>query len=138
LQPFAGLAYVAVDRHGVTEHGSGGAALSGPVRGQGVLYTTLGTRLATTIEVAGRQLTPSLTMGWQHALGDTVPSASLAFAGSTAFGVAGIPVARDVALVGAGLSYDVSALSKIQVNYSGQVGPRSAQSSFTAQYSLRF
>ncbi|SFG86832.1 autotransporter-associated beta strand repeat-containing protein [Methylobacterium gossipiicola] len=139
LQPFAGLAYVDVAAHRVREGGLGGAGLTGTVQGQGVGYTTLGVRAATTFSVAGHTLMPSLTLGWQHALGDVVPNASLFLpGGTTPLGIAGVPVARDMALVGAGLAYEISELSRIQVNYSGQVGPRASQNTFSAQYSLRF
>ncbi|WP_456016700.1 autotransporter-associated beta strand repeat-containing protein [Methylorubrum populi] len=139
LQPFAGLAYVDVNAHRVREGGLGGAGLTGEVRGQGVGYTTLGLRAATTFALGDHVVTPSLTLGWQHALGDVVPEASLFLpGGTTPFGIAGIPVERDMALVGAGLAYEVSEAARIQVNYTGQVGARASQNTFSAQYSLRF
>jgi uncharacterized protein with beta-barrel porin domain len=85
------------------------------------------------------ELVPSVTLGWQHALGDVVPRASLAFAGATqGFGVAGAPVERDMALVGAGVSYGLPVGSRIRVEYTGQIGARATQSAFTAEYALPF
>ncbi len=138
LQPFAGLSYVSLDGHRVTERGSADAALSGTVRAQGVAYTSVGVRAATQITLGDVVLTPSVTLGWQHAFGDLAPRASLRFAGGSAFGVSGVPVAQETALVGAGLSYNLSDVSAIRVNYSGQLAPRATQSAFTAEYSHRF
>ncbi|MGX5776916.1 autotransporter-associated beta strand repeat-containing protein [Methylorubrum zatmanii] len=139
VQPFAGLAYVDVNAHAVREGGIGGAALTGTVRGQGVGYTSLGLRAATLLTLGEHTLTPSLTLGWQHALGEVVPTASLLFSGAvTPFSIAGLPVERDMALVGAGLAYEVSDVARIQLNYTGQIGARASQNTFAAQYSLRF
>ncbi len=52
----------------------------------------------------GAALTPHLSLGWQHAFGDVSSSANLAFVGGgSAFSVSGVPIARDAALVGAGV-----------------------------------
>ncbi len=73
LQPFAGLSYVSLDGHRVREQGSPASALSGTVRGQDVVYTSLGTRAATQVSLGDVVLTPSVTLGWQHAFGDLAP-----------------------------------------------------------------
>ncbi len=66
-------------------------------------------RAATSFAVNGRSLTPSLTLAWQHAFGDTTPTASMLFAGGTLpFQVSGVPIAEDALLVQAGLSYALS------------------------------
>ncbi len=138
VQPFAGLSYVSLDGHRVTEQGSADAALSGTVRAQGVTYTSVGARVAMPVQLGEVVLTPSVTLGWQHAFGDLAPRASLRFAGGNVFGVSGVPVAQETALVGAGLSYDLSDVSAIRLNYTGQLAPKSTQNAFTAEYSHRF
>ncbi len=138
LQPFAGLSSVSLDGHRVSERGSADAALSGTVRAQGVTTTSVGARAATQITLGEVVLTPSVTLGWQHAFGDLAPRASLRFAGGSAFGVSGVPVAQETALVGAGLSYDLSDVSAIRVNYTGQLAPKATQNAFTAEYAHRF
>jgi autotransporter-associated beta strand protein len=138
LQPFAGVSYVTLDGHRVNERGSGASALSGTVRSQDVTSTTLGARAATQVRLGDVVLTPSVTLGWQHAFGDLAPGAKLALAGGSPFTVSGVPVVQDMAVVGAGLSYDLSDLSAIRVNYTGQLAPKATQNSFTAEYAHRF
>ncbi|WP_332122530.1 autotransporter domain-containing protein [Azorhizobium caulinodans] len=139
LEPFAGLAYVAVSGGSAIETGVGGANLTMQVGGQQTLYSTLGARAATSLTLGGRTLTPSLTLGWQHAFGDTASTADMAFVGSTApFQVQGLPIARDTLLTGAGLAYALSDLATIQVNYSGQIAAQASQNAVSAQFSLRF
>jgi uncharacterized protein with beta-barrel porin domain len=47
---------------------------------------------------------PRGTLQWQHAFGDVTPVTGLAFQGTgRSFTTAGIPIARDAALVEAGL-----------------------------------
>lgn len=138
LQPFAGLSYVSLDGHRVTERGSADAALSGTVRAQSVTYTSVGARAATQITLGDVVLTPSMTLGWQHAFGSLAPRASLQFAGGSTFWVSGVPVAQETAVVGAGLSYDLSDVSAIRVNYTGQLAPKATQNAFTAEYAQKF
>ncbi|SHO65927.1 autotransporter-associated beta strand repeat-containing protein, partial [Pseudoxanthobacter soli DSM 19599] len=139
LEPFAGLAYVNVSGGSTTETGTGGAGLGVDVQGMSTLYTSLGARAATTFMLGGRALTPSVTLGWQHAFGDTTPTADMRFlAGSTPFQTQGVPIAEDTLLVGAGLSYALSDLASIQVNYSGQIARQASENVFSAHFSLRF
>ncbi len=42
-------------------------------------------------------------LGWQHVFGGTVPRIDLAFAGGDPFGIAGVPIAEDAAIVNLGL-----------------------------------
>ncbi|WP_164738526.1 autotransporter domain-containing protein [Aquabacter cavernae] len=141
FEPFLGLAYLNVSGGSLSEGGfaANGAALSVNLEAQNTVYTTLGIRAATTFTVNGRALTPSVTLGWQHAFGDTTPSATMLFlGGSTPFNVQGVPIAEDTAVVGAGLSYALSDLATLQVNYTGQIASEASQNAFTAQFSLKF
>ncbi|MEW6254698.1 MAG: autotransporter outer membrane beta-barrel domain-containing protein, partial [Pseudomonadota bacterium] len=107
--------------------------------GMSTLYSTLGVRAATSIAVNGRSLTPSLTLGWQHAFGDTTPTARMTFAGgSLPFQVSGVPIAEDALLVEAGLSYAVSDAASLAVSYSGQLAATASQNALTAQFALKF
>lgn len=138
LEPFAGLAYVSISGAGLSESG-GAASLSGSLSGMDTLYSTLGLRAATSLPVMGRTLTPSLSVAWQHAFGDTAPVASLLFSGGTTpFSVTGVPVAEDMLALNAGLSLGLSETANLAVNYSGQLAATASQNAFTAQFSLRF
>lgn len=139
FEPFLGFAYVNLSGASTQEANTTVAALSVDVQGQSTFYTTLGLRAATSLSVMGRAFTPSLTVGWQHAFGDTTSIANMAFVGTTTpFQVEGVPIAEDTAIVGAGLAYALSNLATIQVNYAGQFASQASQNAVTAQFSLKF
>jgi outer membrane autotransporter protein len=73
----------------------------------------------------GMILTPRVSLAWQHSFGDVTPSAALAFASpGSAFVVAGVPLARDSALVEAGVDLKFSAHARVGVSYTGQLAGR--------------
>jgi outer membrane autotransporter protein len=62
---------------------------------------------------------------WQHAFNDLTPDAALAFLSTgAAFTIAGVPIARDSALVEAGLDLAISRNATIGAAYVGQLGDR--------------
>lgn len=139
FEPFVGLAYLNVSGGSLTESGLSGSALSVGTDAQNTLYSTLGLRAATSFTLGGRTLTPSLTLGWQHAFGDTTSSATMQFlGGGTPFQVSGVPIAQDAALLGAGIAYDLSSMAKLQFVYSGQIASQASQNAFSTQFSLKF
>lgn len=138
FEPFAGLAYVNVGGASFSESGSI-AALAVETAAMETLYSTLGVRAATAFGFMGRTLTPSLTVGWQHAFGDTVPVSSVTFAGAPMpASISGAPIATDALLLEAGLSGALSATATLAVNYTGQLASGASQNALTAQFSLRF
>lgn len=138
IEPFAGLAYLNIEGASFRETG-GAAARDASLSSMNTAYTTLGVRAATSLDVFGHQLTPSVTLGWQHAFGDTTPSALMSFVGGTLpLQVSGVPVAEDTFLVEAGLGYALSNVARLSINYSGQVATTAAQNAFTAQFSMKF
>ncbi|WP_208948532.1 autotransporter outer membrane beta-barrel domain-containing protein [Segnochrobactrum spirostomi] len=139
LEPFANLAYVNLSSQNFTETGTP-AALTGSAETENTLYSTLGVRAATVFQMAnGAALTPHASLGWQHAFGDVNSSASLAFAsGGSAFSVAGVPIARDAALVGAGVDYAFSKSVSASVTYSGQFGSGTEDNAFKGTINIKF
>ncbi|MGU3493872.1 autotransporter-associated beta strand repeat-containing protein [Xanthobacteraceae bacterium A53D] len=139
FEPFAGLAYVNVSGGSFTEGGSIGSALKVDGASQNTLYSTLGLRAATSVAIGEHTLSPSLTVGWQHAFGDTMPTTNMLFAGgATPFQIQGVPIAENVALLGAGLAYQFSDAASLEVNYTGQIASQASQNAFSAQFSLKF
>ncbi|WP_349236887.1 autotransporter domain-containing protein [Bosea sp. Tri-54] len=59
----------------------------------------MGLRASTTFALQGMDLTLRGGLAWRHAFGDVTPTAALAFAGSSSFTVAGLPIARDAGAV---------------------------------------
>jgi outer membrane autotransporter protein len=122
VEPIAGLAYVHLHDNSFLESG-GVAALSGSAGSQDTGYSTLGVRVATAVPFAdGTVLVPRATMQWQHAFGDVTPGAALAFQGTgTAFSIAGIPIARDTALVEGGFDWRFTPHAKLGAFYQGEL-----------------
>ncbi len=124
-EPFAGLTYVRVNTQAFTETG-GAAALTGTGNTDGVGYSSLGMRAATNqLLPNGMMLTPRASLAWQHSFGDVTPAAALAFASTgTGFAIAGVPLARDAALIDAGADLRISPRGRVGVSCSGQLSGR--------------
>jgi outer membrane autotransporter protein len=137
LEPFAGLAYVNLQADGFTERG-GGAALRGQGSDTGLGYSTLGLRASTSVALQGMDLTLRGALAWRHAFGDTTPLATLAFAGGSPFSVAGLPIARNAALVEAGLDLAVGARATLGLSYSGQLASDVQDHAFKGNLAIRF
>ena len=122
VESFGGLAYVSVDTGSFKEHGGDLASLRGSTD-QDVDYSTLGFRAATTMQFGGMQLVPHISAAWQHAFDDVTPGAALAFASTgIGFGIEGVPLAEDSALIDAGLDFALGERTTAGVSYTGQFG----------------
>ncbi|MER9348545.1 autotransporter domain-containing protein [Mesorhizobium sp. M0227] len=121
FEPFANLAYVSVHTDGFTEDG-GDAALTSAGSNDDATFTTLGLRGSTDFALGGMNATARGMLGWRHAFGDVTPTSSFAFAGGDQFSIAGVPIARDAAVIEAGLDFNMSANATLGVSYSGQFG----------------
>ena len=138
FEPFAGLAYVNVAGASFAETG-GAAALSVSTGGMDTVYSTLGLRAATTVQLGGKTLTPHATLGWQHAFGDTSEVSTMQFLGSaTPFSVTGVPIAEDALLLEVGLTYALSDTASLGASYTGQLASSAAQNAFTVQFGMKF
>ncbi len=139
LEPFGGLALVSVRTDGFTEAG-GAAALAGAAAKEDVGYSSLGLRAATVYMLQnGMALLPRATVAWQHAFGDVVPAASLAFvAGGAPFTTAGVPIARDAALLEAGFDLRVTLRATLGVAYTGELAGNARDHSVKGTFSWKF
>jgi subtilase-type serine protease len=77
-------------------------------------------------------------LGWRHAFGDTVPTSSFAFAGSHAFTVAGAPIARNAAIIEAGLDFDITPQATLGISYTGQIASTARDHGINADLRVRF
>jgi outer membrane autotransporter protein len=138
LEPFAGAAWVQARTSGFTEKG-GVAALTGARDREEAGFTTLGTRLATSVAVGGITLAPRLSAAWQHVLGDVTPVTTLSFAsGGTAFEIAGAPLARDSVLLEAGADLYLNAQTTLGILYQGQVARNAEGHAVRGRLAVRF
>ncbi|MDQ0317513.1 autotransporter-associated beta strand repeat-containing protein [Amorphus orientalis] len=146
VEPFAGLAYVSAATDAYTETG-GTAALSVQSDTTEVTYSTLGVRASAVVPVplSSARAKVSGLVGWRHAFGSLDPSATSAFAGGSPFTVQGTPIAEDVAVVGAGLEFDLGAMPArgvegvlLGVSYDGQFGSGATDNAVTGRFTVRF
>lgn len=121
FEPFANLAYVSLKTDGFQERG-GISALSASSQRTGTTLTTLGVRASTQWTLGHTPLTARGLLGWRHAMGDVVPSASLAFAGAGAFSVTGAAVAKNAAVLEMGLDMALQRDLTLGLAYSAQSG----------------
>ncbi|MFD1200249.1 autotransporter domain-containing protein [Brucella gallinifaecis] len=137
FEPFANLSHISLRTNGFTEQG-GNAALSVEKDTTNTTFTTLGLRAASTIALGATNAKLTGTLGWRHAYGDIIPSSLQSFGGSQAFSVDGVAIAKDVAVLGAGFEVDLSKISTLGINYSGQYGNGAKQNGFNATLNVRF
>jgi outer membrane autotransporter protein len=139
FEPFAGLAFLHLHTNGFAETG-GIAALTGASNDENVGWSTLGARAATTYMLAnGMAVTPRASLAWQHAIGDVTPSAALALPSiGTGFTVLGVPIARDAALVSAGMDVRVTRQASVGIAYAGELAPNAQDHSVRGMFSWKF
>ncbi|WP_180375657.1 autotransporter domain-containing protein [Mesorhizobium sp. 8] len=139
FEPFANLAYVSLHTDGFAEKG-GAAALTGTSQTTGTTFTTLGVRASTGFHLGGMTATARGMVGWRHAFGDTTPLATpaFAFAAANSFAIAGAPIAKDAAVLEAGLDFAVSERATLGLSYTGQFGAHATDNGAKANLSVRF
>jgi fibronectin-binding autotransporter adhesin len=137
LEPFAGLAHVAVGTGAFTESG-GPAALSVAASGHGATFSTLGLRAAHDLYASSSGvLTATGGIAWCHAF-DAAPLRSMAFAsGGSVFTVAGLPAARDALVLDAGLNWRVAGMN-VGARYTGSLGGSASSHSVNARLNVAF
>jgi outer membrane autotransporter protein len=137
LEPFADVAYVDVHTDGFTESG-GAASLIGMAGNEATTFSTLGMRAAMPLPGMDR-LVAKGSLGWRHAFGTVTPEATLAFAsGGTPFVVAGVPIARDAAIVELGLDGQIARDTVLALDYSGNLASCSEDHTIKASLVQRF
>lgn len=137
LEPFANLAHASLHTNDFTEQG-GAAALTGTSGSTDVTFTTLGLR-------AGHNLAPSRVdanlngmVGWRHASGDTTPQSTHAFSAGDAFTIAGAPIAKDSAVIEAGLDLNLTPNATFGLVYTGQLARKARDHGFRANFRMLF
>ncbi|MBT1158020.1 autotransporter-associated beta strand repeat-containing protein [Aminobacter anthyllidis] len=137
VEPFAALAYINVKTDGFTEKG-GQAALTASTSTTETTFATLGVRASTEIAIRGMDAKLHGMVGWRHTFGDVTPLASVAFKSGGAFTVAGAPIAKDTAIVEAGLDLTLTPDATLGVTYAGQFGSGAVDQSFRANLGVSF
>jgi outer membrane autotransporter protein len=139
IEPLAGLAYVHV-RDGSFAETGGLAALSASSANESTGYSTLGLRAATAVPLAnGTVLIPRGSLQWQYAFGDVTPVTAPAFQSTgTSFTVAGIPIARNSALIEGGFDWRFSPQAKLGAYYQGELAAHADSHAFKGAFTWDF
>ena len=138
FEPFANLAWVNQHTDRFTEAG-GDAALKANAFDVDATFATLGLRASTSFDVNGVSVTARGSFGWRHALGDLTPEATMRFAsGGDAFSIAGVPIARDAAVLDLGLDLQLTPDARFGISYGGQFGSGLSSQSVRASLDVRF
>ena len=138
FEPYGAVAHVRLSTDGFTETG-GEAALASAQSGLDSTFTTLGLRGETDL-VLGEAATAKLSggIGWRHAFGDVTPSSLMAFAGSSAFSISGVPIAREMLVVDLGAGVALSPTSTLGFYYSGQIAHDASEHGGKANLAVEF
>jgi outer membrane autotransporter protein len=140
VTPYVALDYLNAQLQGFSETGGFGA-LAVSSTDSSSLQTTLGMRLTSRIAMASYgTLIPELRLGWNHEFGDASQkiTASLVGVPGSTFSATGIVFGRDTALIGGGLSMELSPDAKVFVDYDGKLGSRSQEHSISGGLRVRF
>jgi outer membrane autotransporter protein len=132
-EPFASLAYVHVSTDRFAEQG-GIAALTGLGNSQDTGFATLGMRVAAHLG----NVIPRASVAWQHAFGDVDPLTGLALATGEAFGISGGPLARNAALIEAGLDIVIADGATLGVSYDGEIASDVEDHGVSGRFNWRF
>lgn len=137
LAPFAGLAATWLRTPAFSESG-GTAALHSAGSRSSIVSTTLGLRGALPLRLNQTEAQLHGSVAWRHSTGDLTPTTSLAFSQGDSFAVRGIPVARNAALVSAGLSMRLSRHAALNLAYEGELASGAAEHGGRVSLSWRF
>ena len=137
IEPFANLAHASLFTGGFAEQG-GAAALAGGASYASATHLTLGLRGETSFALGEVQATARGMIGWQHALGTVDPTSTHAFTNGADFTVSGSPIARDSAIIEAGLDLNLSSDVDLGVSYNGRFGSGLQQHGIKANLSVKF
>jgi subtilase-type serine protease len=87
----------------------------------------------------GTALVPRISAQWQYAFGDVTPAAGLAFQGTgAAFSVAGVPIARNTALIETGFDWRFSPQAKLGAFYQGELASHAQAHAFKGTFTWDF
>ena len=137
IEPFANLAYLNFQNDVFSERG-GASALTGESGNLDTVFTTLGLRGEADFTVKETKGSLFGSVSWQHAAGDLVPESAMSFTGGSSFTVRGAPAAKDIAVVNAGLNFNVSPSATLGVSYTGQFGSGASNNGINGNFDIRF
>jgi len=135
--PFVQSAYVNVHTESFEETG-GSLALKSKSDDAENVISTLGLRPEARFDLGAMPSRLRGLVGWRHVFGNIEPQSTFAFAGGEDFDITGVPVARDAAVVEAGLDIALSDDAGLGLSYGGQFGSGTSDQSVTGKLTIDF
>lgn len=136
IEPYLNLAYVRLATNAFAELARD-AALHAESQTSSVTFATTGVRGSTDLSIAAHRVTATAGVGWRRAFDTQTPFATLALAAAD-FTIAGVAVARDAAVLDAGLSVYPTENATVSLAYNGQVAANGSQHVVTARLKVGF
>ncbi|AYD03454.1 autotransporter domain-containing protein [Neorhizobium sp. NCHU2750] len=136
LQPFANLAYVYLKEGSFSENG-GSAALSSDGSSDSTTFTTIGLRASTDVALGDTMASLRGAVAWRHAFGDIHPQSDMSLEGA-GFSIDGAGIAKNAALVDAGIDFKLSDRATFGIGYSGQLAGDASAHSAKASFTVKF
>ncbi|MFK4874000.1 autotransporter domain-containing protein [Novosphingobium sp. ZW T3_23] len=139
IEPVAGIAHVVLDSKTAREQGDA-AALQVASGSTATTFTTLGARLAHGWNAGSARVVLDAAAGWRHAFGTRRPDARVAYASNVAqsFTISGAPIAEDMLSTELGLGIALSASTRIDLRYTGDVAGSASNHGGNATFAWRF
>ncbi|QKJ86292.1 autotransporter domain-containing protein [Paramixta manurensis] len=137
LEPFANLTHATLHTDAFSENGGVGA-LSADKQNMDTTWSTLGLKAGGNVMLGKVALQLSAKAGWQHAWQDTTPWSTLSLDNSEAFKVEGTHLAKDTAVLEAGVGTDLSQAVSVGVAWAGQFSDDTHNNVINASLKVRF
>jgi fibronectin-binding autotransporter adhesin len=142
LKPFVGVGYTHIHTDRYTESGAGAANLTVSTVDNNSLQSSLGLRASTTLSVGDGTsvLVPEVRVAWQHEFLDTSQTVNAAFAiaPTGTFTQTGAKFSRDIGVFGAGVMHQMSASTKLFLDYDAKVQGNYTAHAISAGLRLKF
>ncbi|GAA0397473.1 autotransporter domain-containing protein [Brevundimonas terrae] len=137
LEPFANLAHIRLNTDALAETGQS-AALRGHSTKHEATFGTVGLHGEQLLVADGTRASLRGTLGWRHAFDGNVIETRHAFSAGDRFTIRGAPIAKDSAVIEAGLDLGFSPNTTLGLTYSGQVSKQAQDHGLNATFSMRF
>jgi outer membrane autotransporter protein len=137
VEPFANLAHIRLNTDALAETGQS-AALRGHSTKHEATFGTVGLHGEQLLVADGTRASLRGTLGWRHAFDGNVIETRHAFSAGDRFTIRGAPIAKDSAVIEAGLDLGFSPNTTLGLTYSGQVSKQAQDHGLNATFSMRF
>jgi outer membrane autotransporter protein len=138
IEPTLNVAHVRVRNHAFRESGSGLTALHGDSHQNNVTFSTLGIRATKIFAMKNTDVTLQGGLGWRHAYGEVNPRVRLSLAEGDTFTIGGVSLAKDMAVINAGVNIKVGKHTSVELNYAGTVAKKAQENSMQANFVWKF